>query len=357
MHRTPLGARHGFTLIELLVVIAIIAILIALLVPAVQKVREAAAITQCRNNLKQMGLAFHNYHDVYKAFPSGGLTWDINSRTFEGGVPAVHDSQVWGWGFQILPYIDQTPLWEIPAGSSAGGPQANDDAVAAALIPVYFCPLVGRPRLNTSYAQGSPAGGTPVRGLGDYTANAGSWGTLGDAAASANSNDGAVVGSTNGSQGATGSGLVRTMLNITDGTSNTILIGEKFQTGYGLQNPEQSCNNDQGYTDGWDNDMIVFSQGATNEGPPAGFAAIAVPEGHICCGSAGTYNLLQPELAEQLRARKVGNIESLAPDVIAAGNLGCIIQIGGGTDVPALHLVELLDWASGGPRPDALASA
>jgi prepilin-type N-terminal cleavage/methylation domain-containing protein len=278
MHRTPLGARHGFTLIELLVVIAIIAILIALLVPAVQKVREAAAITQCRNNLKQMGLAFHNYHDVYKAFPSGGLTWDINSRTFEGGVPAVHDSQVWGWGFQILPYIDQTPLWEIPAGSSAGGPQANDDAVAAALIPVYFCPLVGRPRLNTSYAQGSPAGGTPVRGLGDYTANAGSWGTLGDAAASANSNDGAVVGSTNGSQGATGSGLVRTMLNITDGTSNTILIGEKFQTGYGLQNPEQSCNNDQGYTDGWDNDMIVFSQGATNEGPPAGFAAIAATE-------------------------------------------------------------------------------
>ena len=67
----------------------------------------------------------------------------------------------------------------------------------------------------------------------------------------------------------------------------------------------------------------------------AGFAAMAVPEGHICCGSAGTYNLLQPELAEQLRARKVDNIESLAPDVIAAGNLGCMIQIGGGTDVPA----------------------
>ena len=89
----------------------------------------------------------------------------------------------------------------------------------------------------------------------------------------------------------------------------------------------------------------------------AGFTAMAVPEGHICCGSAGTYNLLQPELAEQLRARKVGNIESLAPDVIAAGNLGCMIQIGGGTNVPALHLVELLDWASGGPRPQALASA
>jgi glycolate oxidase iron-sulfur subunit len=86
----------------------------------------------------------------------------------------------------------------------------------------------------------------------------------------------------------------------------------------------------------------------------AGFAAMTVPEGHICCGSAGTYNLLQPELAEQLRSRKVGNIHSLAPDVIAAGNLGCMIQIGGGTQIPVVHLAELLDWASGGPRPEAL---
>jgi glycolate oxidase iron-sulfur subunit len=89
----------------------------------------------------------------------------------------------------------------------------------------------------------------------------------------------------------------------------------------------------------------------------AGFAAMTVPEGHICCGSAGTYNLLQPELAEQLRARKVGNIESVSPDVIAAGNLGCMIQIGGGTSIPVVHLAELLDWASGGPRPQALSPA
>ncbi|WP_457795804.1 glycolate oxidase subunit GlcF [Methylocystis sp. S23] len=86
----------------------------------------------------------------------------------------------------------------------------------------------------------------------------------------------------------------------------------------------------------------------------AGFEVVAAPEGHICCGSAGTYNLLQSELADQLRARKVANIESVAPDVIAAGNLGCIVQIGAGTAVPIMHTVELLDWATGGPKPERI---
>jgi glycolate oxidase iron-sulfur subunit len=86
----------------------------------------------------------------------------------------------------------------------------------------------------------------------------------------------------------------------------------------------------------------------------AGFEVVAVPEGHICCGSAGTYNLLQAEMADQLRARKAANIESVAPDVVAAGNLGCMIQIGAGTTVPIVHTVELLDWATGGPKPAGL---
>jgi glycolate oxidase iron-sulfur subunit len=86
----------------------------------------------------------------------------------------------------------------------------------------------------------------------------------------------------------------------------------------------------------------------------AGFEVVTVPEGHICCGSAGTYNLLQPELAGALRARKVANIESVGPHVVAAGNLGCMKQIAAGTNIPVVHTVELLDWASGGPRPEAL---
>jgi glycolate oxidase iron-sulfur subunit len=86
-----------------------------------------------------------------------------------------------------------------------------------------------------------------------------------------------------------------------------------------------------------------------------GFVVKDVPEGHLCCGSAGTYNLLQPDLAEALRDRKVANIERLKPDVIAAGNIGCLMQIGSGTAIPVVHTVELIDWATGGPVPGPLA--
>jgi glycolate oxidase iron-sulfur subunit len=87
----------------------------------------------------------------------------------------------------------------------------------------------------------------------------------------------------------------------------------------------------------------------------AGFEVAEVAEGHICCGSAGTYNMLQPEIAGQLRQRKVANIEATKPQAIATGNIGCITQIAGGTHIPILHTVELLDWAYGGPEPEKLA--
>jgi len=85
-----------------------------------------------------------------------------------------------------------------------------------------------------------------------------------------------------------------------------------------------------------------------------GFEAVDIPEGHLCCGSAGTYNLLQPELAARLRDRKLDNIAKTAPDLVAAGNIGCITQLAPGATVPVVHTVELLDWATGGPRPAAL---
>jgi len=89
----------------------------------------------------------------------------------------------------------------------------------------------------------------------------------------------------------------------------------------------------------------------------SGFVVKDIPEGHLCCGSAGTYNIMQPNIAEKLRARKIANIAALKPDVVAAGNIGCIVQIAGkaggqGGSLPVLHTIELVDWATGGPKPN-----
>ena len=86
----------------------------------------------------------------------------------------------------------------------------------------------------------------------------------------------------------------------------------------------------------------------------AGFTIVEPSDPHLCCGSAGTYNLMQPEISQKLKARKVRTLEARSPDVIAAGNIGCMMQIGSGTQVPVVHSVELLDWATGGPKPPAL---
>jgi glycolate oxidase iron-sulfur subunit len=85
-----------------------------------------------------------------------------------------------------------------------------------------------------------------------------------------------------------------------------------------------------------------------------GFKVVEPSESHLCCGSAGTYNLMQPEISKQLRDHKVYTLEAKKPDIIAAGNIGCMMQIGSASDIPIVHTVELLDWATGGPRPPAL---
>jgi glycolate oxidase iron-sulfur subunit len=94
----------------------------------------------------------------------------------------------------------------------------------------------------------------------------------------------------------------------------------------------------------------------------SGFVVKDIPESHLCCGSAGTYNILQPQLARRLRERKVANIETVKPDVIAAGNIGCLVQIQSGTrerghTVPVVHTIQLIDWATGGPKPEAMTEA
>jgi prepilin-type N-terminal cleavage/methylation domain-containing protein len=117
--------RLGFTLVELLVVIAIIGVLISLLLPAVQKVREAANRTQCANNLKQMGLAVHNFHDTYGVFPTQGGWWFTGPSYDPSGVPYGYKYQTAGWAFQILPFIEQDNLYKQPNIFPVGATPAN----------------------------------------------------------------------------------------------------------------------------------------------------------------------------------------------------------------------------------------
>jgi glycolate oxidase iron-sulfur subunit len=131
----------------------------------------------------------------------------------------------------------------------------------------------------------------------------------------------------------------------------------EFVAGVGIGAPERWSSIRVAYHSAC---SLQHGQGITDEPKAlltkAGFSVVDVPEGHICCGSAGTYNILQPEIASQLRQRKVANIKSTRPDVVAAGNIGCITQLSGGMNIPVVHTVELLDWAYGGPVPQGLES-
>ena len=198
MFPTTHSRRSAFTLIELLVVIAIIAVLIGLLLPAVQKVREAANRAKCQNNLKQMGLAFHNHHDSYGYFPSGGKVYSA-ARVLSGSSPATLTTQQWGWGYQILSYIEQGSLWN----------QTSDAQIRRTSVPIYSCPSKRAPVIFND------------RALMDYAGNGGSTDEN-----DANPN-GPIARIPNTTAGTTVNNPVNAT-GIPDGTSNTLLIGEKF---------------------------------------------------------------------------------------------------------------------------------
>lgn len=218
--RLRLRSASGFTLIELLVVIAVIGVLIALLLPAVQQAREAARRTQCVNNLKQIGLAFHNHHDTLQFFPTGGWDWDL-APTYKDGRPVAGKEQQAGWGFQVLPHLEAGNTWQAGALVAVGTPNA-----------VFFCPSrrsAQAVELEDKY-QPPLTGSTVTHALCDYAAS-----------------------------NRHGTGAVKRyepvrIRDLTDGTSQTLVVGEKRMNVALLGQPQDDDN--EGYTVGWNEDTM-----------------------------------------------------------------------------------------------------
>ncbi|MDB5340000.1 MAG: hypothetical protein JWN70_5619 [Planctomycetaceae bacterium] len=197
---------RAFTLIELLVVIAIIAVLIALLLPAVQQAREAARRSQCKNNIKQIGLALHNYHDVFKLFPPGEVSCQAPCIGYNSGTG--HN-----WSACILPYLDQAPLFNLlnasGAGFTGGGTGiAAHDAATKIQLPAYICPSSPLAHINGYGWSASSYIGT-IASI-DYVGIMGS----------------SPDGTTRGTLGALNLNSKNGVQNMTDGASNVMLVGE-----------------------------------------------------------------------------------------------------------------------------------
>jgi prepilin-type N-terminal cleavage/methylation domain-containing protein/prepilin-type processing-associated H-X9-DG protein len=231
-----MSRRSAYTLIELLVVIAIFAVLLSIMTPAVQKVREAAAKLQCANHLKQIGLAFHAHHDARRILPDGGENWN-STRTLFGGLPASAPNQHWGWAFQILPYLEQGPAWSTP----------SDGECRSTLVPAFFCPSRRAPMRIYDSRYGD-------NGMIDFAANAATDMTGRYGGSMGNGLNAPVCRRYNGTN------LRNSPIgfhSIVDGLSNTMLVGEKSVDISNLGTNQ--TDEDQGFVSGWDWDTVRWA--------------------------------------------------------------------------------------------------
>lgn len=274
--------RRAFTLVELLVVIAIIGVLVALLLPAIQAAREAARRTQCKNNLKNIGLSILNYESARKEFPTGGATYGDRLECYaQNGKPWVGTKQGMSWAYQILPYLEQGALHNI----------GDTNVVQSSHVPLYNCPSRRGPTLHESnwgpsylmdYAAAQPATlgatnlttiyiatrdyekcvrvensfwspngsgyGPPANnGVFDGVIVRSSWKRDGTATCGPNPAPGAFV---------TGVADPTKVSQITDGTSHTLMIGEKYVYQQHYDGHGNDPSDDRGWLDGWDPDTM-----------------------------------------------------------------------------------------------------
>jgi prepilin-type N-terminal cleavage/methylation domain-containing protein/prepilin-type processing-associated H-X9-DG protein len=261
---TTLSSRRGFSLIELLVVIAIISLLMAMLLPAIQKVREAANRMQCGSNLHNIGIAFHHHHTDFNHFPSGGWGWYWVGDPDRG----KDERQPGGWCYNILQYIEQDSLWKIGAGQSASQKAILNRDMIARVVNVYFCPSRRGPRAyrnGMSLTYGNVNGVAPTLGRTDYAACCGNtnWNEAapGDGGGGGPANFNAFA-TFNWGDLRVYNGVVFRISKVTfadilqgGGTSNTYCVGEKY-----LNPQEYFTGNDPGDNEtimaGFDNDTI-----------------------------------------------------------------------------------------------------
>ena len=286
--------KPGFTMVELLVVIAIMAAMIVLLLPAIQQAREAARRTQCKNNLRQFGVALHSYHDTMGVFPAAQY---VNLWSGEAGAP----NSEWSWAVMLLPYLDQGPLFiSLDVGYTTFQQAANDPARLALMTkspPVFICPADVGPNVNVNRPFiAKTQGGI---GIGMILEATTCFGKSNYAGCNGNHDNDGIFDS--------GNNHMISMSDVTDGLSNTILVGERSSPPWQMQPPgtqgpwagiwagqETSPNN---VTDVWC--LAGKTEFQMNTGAPSGVASSTsnIPQPLVAFGSmhSGGANFLMAD--------------------------------------------------------------
>ncbi|QDT63780.1 DUF1559 domain-containing protein [Calycomorphotria hydatis] len=257
-----LRSRGGFTLIELLVVIAVIAILIALLLPAVQQAREAARRSQCQNNLKQIGLALHNYHDGHRTFPPGVVP---NTITYS---PLDFSSNGWGWPVHLLPFLEQQSLYQkLDVSSKMIAANLDADDIDQTAISSFICPSDANSSQLSPINDSGPCEVACSRHMFDSTIGVGYSSYPGSFGSNRLHYDGYTaefhITNPDACNGMFCAGKSIRLRDITDGTSNTLIVGERSiinggSNWIGIRNSSHTGHGDGGYS------QVLFSAYRTN---------------------------------------------------------------------------------------------